>query len=106
MGLGPSAGRRGGTSGRPPEVSGGESGTEPGGPRNVAPPKSFDSPLSLLGVEEGDVLGSCNGETAQVRERLVEAVANLQKRGEPITLVVERDGKRITLRRTERLPSP
>jgi len=35
---------------------------------------------------------------------LVAAIEGLQERGEPITLVVVREGERMTLERTEKLP--
>ena len=66
---------------------------------------SKPSPLELLGVKKGDVIVNCNGATDQMALRLVTAIEGLHARGEPITLVVVRDGKRITLERTERLPT-
>jgi S1-C subfamily serine protease len=66
---------------------------------------SGSSPLDVLGVEQGDVIVSCNGMSGQLGARIISAIEGLNARGEPITLVVARDGKRITLERTEELPA-
>ncbi len=65
---------------------------------------SETAPLAVIGVKEGDVIVSCNGQQRQPGMRLVAAIEGLQKRGEPITLVVVREGERMTLERTEKLP--
>jgi S1-C subfamily serine protease len=62
------------------------------------------SPLQLMGVEKGDVIVSCNGQQQQIAGRVVTAVRNLQEKGEPVTLVVLRQGKELTLERTEKFP--
>jgi len=64
-----------------------------------------ESPLKTLGVQQGDVILSCNGTQQQMTKRLLEAVKGLQERGEPVTLVILRDGKQITLERKEKLPA-
>lgn len=66
---------------------------------------SEDTPVAVIGVEEGDVIISCNGEQQQLGARLVAAIEGLQQRGEPITLVVVRKGEQVTLERTEKLPA-
>lgn len=58
--------------------------------------------LAIIGVKEGDVIVSCNGEQRQIGSRLVVAIEGLQARGEPVTLVVMRDGQQLTLERTEK----
>jgi len=65
---------------------------------------SETAPLAVIGVKEGDVIVSCNGARQQIGVRLVAAVKGLQERGEPVTLVVMRDGQQVTLERTEKLP--
>ncbi len=65
---------------------------------------SETAPLAVIGVKEGDVIMSCNGEQQQISSRLVAAIEGLQERAEPITLVVVREGERVTLERTEKLP--
>ena len=65
---------------------------------------SETAPLAVIGVKEGDVIVGCNGEQQQIGRRLVAAIDGLQERGEPITLVVVREGERVTLERTEKLP--
>lgn len=62
------------------------------------------SPLQVLGVKKGDVIISCNGQQGQLGLRINQAIDGLQTRGEPITVVVEREGKQVTLTRSERLP--
>ena len=87
-------------------ITGGPSQTEPRGllvTGFVSPPEQ--SPLKVIGVKEGDVILSCNGETRQMGERLYAAIEGLQQRGQKITLVVLRDGKQVTLERTEKLPA-
>ena len=61
-------------------------------------------PLAVIGVKEGDVIVSCNGKQQQLGVYLVAAIEGLQERGEPVTLVVMRDGEQVTLERTEKLP--
>jgi S1-C subfamily serine protease len=68
----------------------------------VAPSEA--APLAVIGVEEGDVIVSCNGQQQQLAVRLLAAIEGLQERGEPIVLVVMRDGETLTLERTEKLP--
>lgn len=58
---------------------------------------SETAPLAVIGVKEGDVIVSCNGQQQQIGVRLVAAVKGLQERGEPVTLVVMRDGEQVTL---------
>jgi len=65
---------------------------------------SKPSPLQLMGVEKGDVIVSCNGQAQQIAGRIVLAIRNLQDKGEPVTLVVLREGKQITLERSEKFP--
>jgi len=65
---------------------------------------SETAPLAVIGVKEGDVIVSCNGQQQQLGVRLVAAVNGLQERGEPVTLVVMRDGEQVTMERTEKLP--
>ena len=62
------------------------------------------SPLGVLGVKVGDKIISCNGQQEQIATRLTAALDGLQNRGEPIVLVVLRDGKEVRLERTEKLP--
>ncbi len=62
------------------------------------------SPLQVIGVEEGDVIVACNGESRHMRDRILDAIEGLRERGEPITLSVVRNGQQIELTRTERLP--
>jgi S1-C subfamily serine protease len=87
-------------------ITGGPSQTDPRGllvTGFVSPPEQ--SPLKVVGVKEGDVILSCNGETHQMGERLYAAIEGLEQRGQKITLVVLRDGKQVTLARTEKLPA-
>lgn len=87
-------------------VTGGPSRTGPGGlsiTRFVSSPES--SPLGVLGVKEGDTIVSCNGQQQQLASRIVAALEGLESRGEPVVLVVMRDGERVRLERTEKLPS-
>jgi len=87
-------------------ITGGPSQTEPRGllvTGFVSPPEQ--SPLKVIGVKEGDVILSCNGERRQMGERLHAAVEGLQQRGQKITLVVIREGKELTLERSEKLPA-
>ena len=65
---------------------------------------SETAPLAVIGVKEGDVIVSCNDQQQQLGIRLVEAIKGLQESGKPVTLVVMRDGERVTLERTEKLP--
>jgi len=65
---------------------------------------SETAPLAVIGVKEGDVIVSCNGKQQQLGVYLVAAIEGLQERGEPVTLVVMRDGEQVTLERTEKLP--
>ena len=65
-----------------------------------------ESALKAIGAQPGDVIISCNGVREQMVRRLPEAIEGLQKRGEPITLVVVRGGKQITLERKTKLPAP
>ncbi|MCJ7752661.1 MAG: hypothetical protein MUQ65_16500 [Armatimonadetes bacterium] len=65
---------------------------------------SETAPLAVIGVKEGDVIVSCNGDQQQIGGRLVAAIEGLQERGEPVALVVMREGKELTLERTEKLP--
>lgn len=67
-------------------------------------PSSEPWPLEVLGVEKGDVIISVNGEQGRIGGRLVNALEVLEQGGEPITLDIIRDGKRVTLERTEKLP--
>ena len=71
--------------------------------KSFAPPPDR-SPLELMGVRENDIVLSCNGVQEQIRPDFVKAVEGLQQRGEPITLVVQRGGTRVTLKRSEKLP--
>jgi len=68
-------------------------------------PSPGPSPLEVIGVREGDVIVRCNGASEQLRDHLLAAMTGLQERGEPIVLVVSRDGRLLTLERTEKLPS-
>jgi S1-C subfamily serine protease len=65
---------------------------------------SENAPLAVIGVKEGDVIVSCNGDQQQIAVRLLAAIEGLQERGEPVTLVVMREGKELKLERTEKLP--
>jgi S1-C subfamily serine protease len=67
---------------------------------------SGPSPVELLGVEEGDVIVSCNGRSGQIGVRLLAAIEGLQSRGEPLVLEVVRNGRRIKLRATKGPPAP
>lgn len=62
------------------------------------------TPLAVIGVKEGDVIVSCNGRQQQLGVRLVAAIEKLQESGEPVTLVVVRNGEQVTLERAEKLP--
>jgi S1-C subfamily serine protease len=87
-------------------VTGEPSRTEPKGLRItgfVSGPSP--SPLKTIGVRKGDIIVSCNKATGQTGMRCVAAIEGLQNRGEPLTLVVARDGKQITLTRSEKLPA-
>jgi len=64
-----------------------------------------ESPLETIGVQQGDVILSCNGAQQQMGRRLAEAIKGLQERGEPVTSVVLREGKQVTLERKEKLPA-
>lgn len=64
---------------------------------------SGSSPLEVIGVKVGDKIISCNGQQEQIATRLVAALDGLQSRGEPVVLVVFRDGERVRLERTEKL---
>lgn len=86
-------------------VKGEPSGTEPPGLKVTAfTATTPESPLKTLGVEVGDIITSCNGEQRQMGQRIQDALTGLRERGEPITLVVLRDGKQLTLERKEKLP--
>jgi len=63
-----------------------------------------NSPLKVMGLQAGDVITSCNGETEHIRDVLTAALKALQEQGKPLTVVVERAGKKITFTRTEKLP--
>lgn len=65
---------------------------------------SETAPLAVIGVKEGDVIVSCNGQHQQLGVHLVAAVKALQENGEPLTLVVAREGEQVTLERSEKLP--
>ncbi|MFB3880499.1 MAG: hypothetical protein ACE149_04510 [Armatimonadota bacterium] len=87
-------------------ITGGPSQTEPRGLLiSSLAEEPNPSPLKLIGVQVGDVIVSCNGGTKQMGERLYSALDGLQNRGEKITLVVVRDGKQMTLERTDKLPA-
>jgi len=86
-------------------VTGRPSATEPQGLQITGfVPADKPWPLEVIGVEEGDVIITCNGQREQMARRLQAAVEALQERGEPIVLEVLRGGERIVLERTERLP--
>jgi S1-C subfamily serine protease len=63
------------------------------------------SPLGVIGVRVGDKIVSCNGQREQIARRIISALDGLENRGEPIVLVVIRDGEEVRLERTEKLPS-
>jgi len=87
-------------------ITGGPSQTEPRGLLISGFTSQPDpSPLKVIGVEVGDAIISCNGETGKMGDRLQAALDGLQNRGQKITLVVIRDGKQVTLERTEKLPA-
>ena len=65
---------------------------------------SESAPLGVIGVKQGDVIVSCNGRREQIGLRLVAAIDGLRESGNPVVLVVMRDGKQVTLERTEKLP--
>ena len=65
---------------------------------------SASSALKSIGVKEGDVIVSCNGQGQQIGQRCVAATEGLEKRGEPMTLVVIRNSKQVTLESTKKLP--
>jgi len=67
-------------------------------------PSATPWPLQVIGVQKGDVVISCNGQAGQLGARILQALEGLQNRGEAITLVVVRDGKDVTLSRSEKLP--
>jgi S1-C subfamily serine protease len=84
-----------------------------GSPSNTQPqgllvaefaPSSEPWPLEILGVEKGDVIISVNGQQGQVSRRLVNALEVLEQQGEPVRLEIIRDGERVKLERTEKLP--
>lgn len=86
-------------------ITGKPSGTEPRGLLVTGFVSSSETaPLAVIGVKEGDVIVSCSGQRQQLGVRLVAAFKGLQERGEPVTLVVMRDGQQLTLERTEKLP--
>ncbi len=66
---------------------------------------SKPSPLKAIGVKEGDVIVTCNGQSGQIGSRCQSALEGLQKRGEPMTIEVIRNGKRVRLERKEKLPT-
>jgi S1-C subfamily serine protease len=61
------------------------------------------SPLGIIGVKVGDKIISCNGQQERIATRLVAALDGLESRGEPVVLVVMRDGEEVRLERTEKL---
>ena len=63
------------------------------------------SPLKIMGVKEGDVITAVNGEPQQIRDRILEAIRNLQKQGTPIELTVSRGGKSEIVKWTQKLPA-
>jgi S1-C subfamily serine protease len=67
-------------------------------------PSPEPSALKVIGVEEEDVIVACNGQREHMRDACLAAIEGLQERGEPITLLVLRDGQQVELTRTERLP--
>jgi len=63
------------------------------------------TPLQIMGIKEGDVIESVNGSAESIRTALGDAIRALQKEGKPITLVVNRDGKELTLKVDKKLPA-
>lgn len=63
-------------------------------------------PIQRLGVEEEDVIVSCNGQQEQIGSRLLAAFEGLESRGEPMVIEVVRDGERIKLEAKEKLTGP
>jgi membrane-associated protease RseP (regulator of RpoE activity) len=63
------------------------------------------SPLEVIGVKPGDVIMECNGAKQGIRDALITAIDELQTGGKPITVVVSRGGKELSLKRTEKLPA-
>jgi len=61
-------------------------------------------PLKKIGVKRGDIIISCNGETDKLGVRLVDALQDLQRQGDPVTLEIYRDGKSMKLVRSEKIP--
>jgi len=79
--------------------------TEPKGLRIVSfrEPRSR-SPLVAIGLKEGDIVLSCNEYDSGLRMRLVLAVTELQRQGQPVKLEVSRGGKQIAIEWTQKLP--
>lgn len=63
------------------------------------------SPLKLMGLQEGDVITSCNGQRQQMRNALVQAIQDLSASGKPIALTIDRGGKAMDITWKEKLPA-
>ncbi len=63
------------------------------------------SPLKLMGLKEGDVITSCNGQKQQVRGAVVQGIQDLNASGKSIVILVSRAGKSITINWKDKLPA-
>ncbi len=63
------------------------------------------SPLGVMGVRVGDKIVSCNGQREKIATGIVAALDALENEGEPIVLIVYRDGQEMRIEQTEKLSS-
>jgi len=63
------------------------------------------SPLKIMGLKEGDVITSANGQKKQIKSALGDGIQALQTRGTPVKLTIDRGGKTLTIDWTKKLPS-
>jgi S1-C subfamily serine protease len=86
-------------------ISGKPSNTTPQGLEITAFTGTTESPLKAMGMKAGDVIIKCNGEQQQMGKRLPAAFKDLQDNGKAVTCVILRDGKEMTLTRSEKMPA-
>lgn len=79
--------------------------SESGGEGLLVNGVTTDSPAAKGGVKPGDLLISIAGRPVKTVQDLQEILVSL-KAGEPVTVVVKRDGKEVTLTVTPEAPNP
>ncbi|MGD0110522.1 MAG: hypothetical protein ABSD48_01520 [Armatimonadota bacterium] len=63
------------------------------------------SPLKVMGLKEGDVVTSANGQRAQIKQALAAGIQALQTNGTPLELTIDRGGKTQTIKWAQKLPT-